>query len=79
MCLLSDWPAQSPDLNIIENMWAELKKRLSKYHSIQKENLLEVIEKDWYSIPNDYVIGLYNSLSRRINHVMKNKGMHLKY
>jgi len=74
-----DWPAQSPDLNIIENMWAGLKKRLSKYHPIQKENLWEVIEKEWYLIPNDYVIILYKYLPRRINHVMKNKGLHLKY
>ena len=79
VCLLSDWPAQSPDLNIIENMWAELKNKLSKYHPIQKENLWEVIEKEWYSIPNDYVTGLYKSLPRRINQVVKNKGLHSKY
>jgi len=79
VCLLSNWPAQSPDLNIIENMWAELKKRLIKYHPIQMENLWEVIEKEWYSIPNDYVIELYKSLPKRINHVIKNKGLHSKY
>ena len=44
VCLLSDWLAQLPDLNIIENMSAELKKRLSKCHPIHKENLREVIE-----------------------------------
>jgi len=59
-------------------MWAELK-RLSKYHPIQKENLWEVIEKEWYWIPNDYVIGLYETLLRRINHVIKNKGLDSKY
>ena len=25
------WPAQSPDLNPIENLWAEVKKNIRKY------------------------------------------------
>jgi len=79
VCLLSDWPAQSPDLNIIENMWAELKKRLNKHHPIPKEDLWEVIKKEWYAIPNDYVTRLYESLPRRIHNVIKNKGLHSKY
>jgi len=45
-------------------MWAELKKRLGKYKlEIQLEILWEVIEKEWYSIPNDSVIGLYKSFA----------------
>jgi len=79
VCLLSDWPAQSPDLNIIENMWAELKKRLGKYHPIPKEDLWAVIEKEWYAIPNAYVRSLYASLPRRLRHVLKNKGLNSKY
>ena len=79
MCLLSDWPAQLPDLNIIENMWGELKKRLSRYHPIPKEDLWKVVEKEWYEIPNEYVTRLYESLPRRLRHILRNKGLNSKY
>jgi DDE superfamily endonuclease len=29
--VLLDWPAQSPDLNLIEHLWDHIKKQLRKY------------------------------------------------
>jgi len=47
VCLLSDWLAQSPDFNIIENMWALLKKNIQKHHSILKDDLWQVVQEEW--------------------------------
>ena len=56
VCSLSEWLVQSPDLTIIKNIWVELKKGLSRYHPIPREDLWKVVEKEWYEIPNEYVI-----------------------
>ena len=79
VCLLSDWPAQSQDLNIIENMWALLKKNIRKHHLILKDDLWQVVQEEWYAIPNEYITSLYESLPRRLHEVLRNKGLNTKY
>jgi len=69
--LLSDWPAQCPNLNIIENMWAELKHQ--KHHPISKYDQWQEEQKEWYVIPNDYLTSLYKFLPRQFHKVLLNK------
>ena len=45
------WPAQSPDLNPIENLWHDVEKRTDRSNAININILWPVIQKPWYSIP----------------------------
>ena len=44
-----DWPPYSPDLNIIESLWAIVKKRLAN-QSVSWENSEEKVHEIWNSI-----------------------------
>jgi len=79
VCVLSDWPSQSPDLNPIENLWATLKKNVSRRHASNKEELWHVIVEEWHKVPNNSILSLYRSMPQRLASVIKSKGSHSKY
>jgi hypothetical protein len=75
------WPAQSPDINVIENVWRVLKihiKRRVNYIKI-KADLERVVTEVWTSLPLHYIQSLYQSLPKRIKAVIKAKGNITKY
>ena len=41
------WPANSPDLNPIENIWSVLKQYVEKRSVKTKNELIKVIEEEW--------------------------------
>ena len=76
-----NWPASSPDMNILENLWAHLDdciwahpKKLSN-----TTELWEVLQEEWKQISPEYVRKLYESLPRRVEEVCNAKGGNTKY
>ena len=76
-----DWAPQSPDLNVIENVWSNLKGGLSKYadfpssEEILKTRVMEV----WANISTDYIRDLIKTMPKRCSMILEKKVGSIKY
>ena len=66
-----EWPAQSPDLNPIENLWSIVKKSIGPSESRNKEELWSKMQKAWYAIPIGTCQALVDSMPERVREVQK--------
>lgn len=76
-----EWPANSPDMNIIESIWAYIKKRLDDYEEDAKDldELWDRVQDIWNTIPIEVIRHLYESLPRRMKMVYQNRGGNIRY
>lgn len=74
-----DWPAQSPDLNPIENLWNDVKCAIAIQKFKNLDDLWTGIQNAWYSIPKERCRNLISSMPRRWQAVLENKGFSTKY
>lgn len=76
-----EWPAQSPDINIIENLWLKIKRKIEQsVHGITSvEQLYEKIFSIWTRFDCETIQNLYRSLPSRIAAVRRAKGYITKY
>ena len=75
------WPSQSPDLNPIENLWKLLKDALNRRadRPSNLDDLLQFIKEEWEQIPEDYLRNIVESMPKRMQEVIKNKGGSISY
>lgn len=75
------WPAQSPDLNPIEHLWALLKRRLGEYEK-PPAGILELWERvqvEWNKLGAEDCQNIIKSMPDRCKAVIRAKGGHTKY
>ncbi|KAL0194984.1 hypothetical protein M9458_008556, partial [Cirrhinus mrigala] len=74
-----NWPANSPDLNHIENLWDIVKRKLRDARPNTLDELKAAIEASWASITPQQCHRLIASMPRRIEAVISAKGFPTKY
>jgi len=76
-----DWPAKSPDLNPIENLWSLLSRMIyancTQYNNVV--SLTAAIHKAWNEISETYLDNLINSMPKRMKLVVEKRGKAIPY
>ncbi len=73
------WPANSPDLNPIENLWGIVKRKMRDTRPNNADDLKATVKETWASIPPQQCHKLITSMPRGIEAVIKAKGAPTKY
>ncbi len=73
-----EWPSQSPDFNLIENLWRELKSRVANHQPQNLNDSERICKKVWDRIPPEMCANLVANYKKRRTSVIANKGFATK-
>lgn len=74
-----DFPTYSPDLNLIENVWALMARRVESLQASTINALQDGVADIWENLPDDYLIKLVESMPTRCKLVIEAKGQYIHY
>ena len=74
---VSNWPANSPDLNPIEHLWSILKGRVHDENPETFDQFREIVIDAWNNIPQEIIDHLVDSFKARLLKTALCKGQHI--
>ena len=74
-----DFPPYSPDLNPIENLWNDLKRRVEQHNATDIEQLEQHLGDEWQATSTDFLANLVDSMPSRCKAVIASEGHLTKY
>ncbi|PKB93625.1 hypothetical protein RhiirA5_303789 [Rhizophagus irregularis] len=74
-----DWPSNSPDLNLIENLWAIVKGNVERRMPKNLNELESFMAEEWSAIPDTVIKNLAGSMKRRCELIIENNGERISY
>lgn len=74
-----NWPARSPDMNIIEDVWNKMKYEMRGEIFTSQNELWKEIQAQWSNLSIDFINDLYASLPERIQALREAGGGHTKF
>ena len=74
-----EWPAWSPDLNPIENLWNDLKHRVYNRFPQTMEQLEQFIKEEWHLTNPTFIYRICCSMPDRLQLLLDNKGHKIHY
>ena len=74
-----EWPSQSPDLNSIEHLWAELKKLVRARMPTNLTQLHQLCQGEWAKIHPTYCGKLVEGYPKHLTQAKQFKGNATKY
>ena len=63
--MLPNWPPQSPDISIIENVLNSVKQLIANRDISTCEQLWTAVKEEWDHLSKDFTTNLYESLPKR--------------
>ena len=75
------WPPNSPNINIIENLWSHLEQMVHARNPLPHncDKVWGVLQEEWMRIDLDYITRLYDSILDQVDAIQKASGGETRY